>query len=223
MELEQALQAIDTLIKNKEYNKIIHKYIDDIISGEFIYFEDDGEIIISDAKYEQYFTLVVKGPEYIELDFLYHNKKENYKHVLVFTMCENEIVVISEIYDNENIYSRHEEYKDNELKYAMYKDYDNVNEIDEEKEIIFNSEGLNYISIQKSEIGKKPFSLCTVNKVNKPYIFDTSEENNEYDVTIIHEISEKQYHKAKKGAISSLMKNPKQEKRLARLLKRKIN
>lgn len=159
----------------------------------------------------------------MELDFLYHNKKENYKHVLVFTIYENEIIVISEIHDNENIYNRHEEYTDNELKYAMYKDYDNVNEIETIKEIIFNNENLNYISVLKNQQDKKPFSLCTVNKVNKPYIFDTSETDNEYDVTIICEISEKQYNKAKKGAINNLTKNPKQERRLARLLKRKIN
>lgn len=61
MELEQALQSIDTLIKNKEYNKIIHKYIDDIIKGEFISFENEGEIMISDAKYEEYFTLTLKA------------------------------------------------------------------------------------------------------------------------------------------------------------------
>lgn len=220
MELEQVIEAIDKIITNKDYNEILHNYMDDIIKDEYIFSEEDGEIIVSKIGFNEYFSVLIQGPDYVELDFLYHNKDENYKHVLVFRSVENEIHITSEVREGNNLSYKSEEYKYNQLKYSITKDYDCEKKKETIKEIIFNNKNMNFTGIKVNEEGKPEFKLYTVNEVRSPYVFNTSEDFTLYEAKIICEISEKQYIRARKAAIKDVTGVQNKPKGILKLFKK---
>jgi len=217
MDLQTAIEIIDNIIKNKEYNEIIHKYINKLLNTSCIISEQNGELIISNTKFDEYLSILIVGPETIIIDFNYCNKEEDYNYHLTYTNIENEIEIYSQDKTKDKTISAKEKYKDNKLEY--YISYDEQEESETIKEMFINDENICFTSIEELENDKLINEQYHVNKVKSPYVFDTLENETPFEIEIISEITIKQYVKATKH---ELKKDRKKEKIRKKNVKKRL-
>lgn len=211
MEIQTAIEIINNIIKNKKYNEIIHEYINTLLQSNCIISEQNGEIIISNTNFDEYVSIQINGPEVIMIDFQYCSKKDNYKYHLTFTNIEEEIEVLSLEEDKNKVTSVQERYKDNNLKYFV--SYETQGEKEIIKEMFINDKNICFTSIEELENDKTINEENYVNKVNSPYVFNTLENDTEFEIEIISDITIKQYIKATKYELKKERKKAKERTR----------